>query len=199
MAISSTTVLSFNRKNRTDPELMPGFQRNSSKNLEIMYNEAHHIEVPGSILSKTTTKSEPKLATKSALNGRYIVVMLDPDAPSPRVPVLGPVLHWIQTDLCSESASFELNGGHFFPLTPENTPAVVPYLAPQPPPVATPHRYMFLLYAQPEAFSARRLMEEGTISISTVGRLRFKLSKFEETAKLGPVIAASYFLCSGST
>jgi phosphatidylethanolamine-binding protein (PEBP) family uncharacterized protein len=74
-------------------------------------------------------------------------------------------------------------------------PFVANYAGPGPPPGSGPHRYIFLLYEQPEGFDVSKYAPAGGKPLGVMGRMRYDLTKFEKEAKLGPVIAANYF-CS---
>lgn len=69
MPVTSTSVLAFNRKDELAPELMPGFEVDSLRNLEIMYEQRNLIAVPGVTLSKggefAFTKSQPMVGNVS--------------------------------------------------------------------------------------------------------------------------------------
>jgi phosphatidylethanolamine-binding protein (PEBP) family uncharacterized protein len=64
---------------------------------------------------------------------RYVLVMLDPDAPTPQNTSLSPFLHMVAQDLFINSTST-----NFAPLY-NSTPALAEYFAPTPPPGDT-HR-----------------------------------------------------------
>jgi phosphatidylethanolamine-binding protein (PEBP) family uncharacterized protein len=65
---------------------------------------------------------------------------------------------------------------------------VASYIPPGPPPPSAPHRYVFLLYEQPEGFEATKF------PITYLKRMRYDLAAFEKEAELGPVIASNYFM-----
>lgn len=120
-----------------------------------------------------------------------MVIGLDIDAPFPSFGVLGPILHWIQPGLKPETAA----GGSASMLTSSGTPFVSNYIGPAPPPGSSPHRYVFLLYEQPEGFDATKYAPAGGKNMGNLQRMRYDLGAFESQAKLGPVLAANYF-CS---
>ena len=68
------------------------------------------------------------------------------------------------------------------------------YVGPAPPPTSSPHRYVFLLYEQPEDFDATKHAPTDGTKMARSARMRYDLGAFEKTAKLGPVIAANYFV-----
>ena len=125
----------------------------------------------------------PKASTES-----YIVIGLDIDAPFQSLPVLSPILHWIQPGLKPERTSDGTAS-----LTASDTPFVVNYIGPAPPPGSGAHRYVFLLYEQPAGFDGKKHAPAGGAKMGNWPRMRYDLGAFEKEAKLGPVIAANYF------
>ncbi|KAF9251892.1 transcriptional regulator family: Fungal Specific TF [Penicillium roqueforti] len=100
----------------------------------------------GSVTFKTGEKlrlsditSAPSIGLSApALTGTYIVIMIDPDAPDPTLPIFTQVLHWVQQDLIFSPMAGKYNT--FVPLiTPSPAPAAAPYLPPMPPPLLAPH------------------------------------------------------------
>jgi phosphatidylethanolamine-binding protein (PEBP) family uncharacterized protein len=70
-------------------------------------------------------------------------------------------------------------------------PAIAFWAGPGPPPISSPHRYIFLLYEQPDGFDAKLFTKVSGYGIRH--RMRCNLSKFGKEAKLGPAVAATYF------
>jgi phosphatidylethanolamine-binding protein len=118
--------------------------------------------------------------------------MLDPDAPSPSYPFLGPVLHWLWTDLTSSSPSTAKP--NLFPLTSTTTP-LSSYLPPGPPPFTKPHRYAFLLYEQPEGFDVEKFRKEGKVPEARFARVRWDVAGFEKAGELRDVKEWGGFSC----
>ena len=125
----------------------------------------------------------PKASTES-----YLVICLDIDAPFQSLPVLSPLLHWIQPGLKPERT---VDGNA--KLTASDTPFVANYFGPSPPPGSGAHRYVFLLYEQPAGFDGKKYAPAGGAKMGPWPRMRYDLGAFESGAKLGPVIAANYF------
>ena len=112
-----------------------------------------------------------------------MVIGLDIDAPFPSFGVLGPILHWVQPGFKIATSS-QLESA---------APFVANYIGPAPPPGSAPHRYIFLLYEQPEAFDGSKYAPAGGKNLSNWNRMRYDLGAFEKEIGLGPVIAANYF------
>jgi phosphatidylethanolamine-binding protein len=70
----------------------------------------------------------------------------------------------------------------------------VNYAGPGPPPPSSPHRYVFLLYDQPEGFDTTKFASPGGKNVGIRPRMRYDLKAFEKEAKLGQVVACNYFL-----
>ena len=148
----------------------------------------------------------PKLSFSGANpNKKYIIIGLDLDPPFPSFPFLGPALHWIQTGLTIAAADqatgllsvvgpSDNDTAGATTTTTTTTATVVPPLAsyhpPRPPPGSSPHRYVFLLYEQPEDFD--RQVDRKPIGLSD--RPRFDYNGFLERTGLGEVVAVNYYL-----
>jgi hypothetical protein len=78
-------------------------------------------------------------------------------------------------------------------LTANNTPFIVDYYGPGPPPFSAPHRYVFLLYEQPADFDVAKFAPKDGKKVGIWPRVHYDLRKFEEKAGLGGVVAVNYF------
>ena len=78
-------------------------------------------------------------------------------------------------------------------LTATDVPFVANYLAPAPPPLSPAHRFVFLLYEQPNGFNGSKYAPAGGANLGNWHRMRYNLGAFEKEAKLGPIVAANYF------
>ncbi|KAK9352955.1 phosphatidylethanolamine-binding protein [Lipomyces doorenjongii] len=159
-------------------------EQDASKILTITVGK-HNI-VPGHEIPKADAQSPPELAFNVS-SGTYMVIGLDIDAPFPSFGVLGPILHWIQPGLKPEPTANGLS------ILKAATPFVANYIGPAPPPGSAPHRYIFLLYEQPEGFDAKKYAPPGGKKLSNWHRMRYDLGAFEKEIRLGPVLAANYF------
>jgi phosphatidylethanolamine-binding protein len=74
------------------------------------------------------------------------------------------------------------------------SPFIVDYAGPGPPPPSAPHRYVFLLYEQPEGFDQAKFAPKGGKKVGIRPRMSYDLKAFEKEAKLGPVVAVNYFV-----
>ncbi|RPA97322.1 PEBP-like protein [Choiromyces venosus 120613-1] len=148
--------------------------------LEVTYG-ANEV-TDGEKLGLDAVRSPPTLALgdSSSLdtNSRYIVIMIDPDAPSRANPTSANVLHWVKTDLRIRPTTATN-------ITADNATAPLSYAPPSPPSGSGEHRYVFLLYDQPSGFALQGLPEK---------RGGFNVSAWRELNGLAPAKAGTYFL-----
>ncbi|KAG2137946.1 PEBP-like protein [Suillus clintonianus] len=106
----------------------------------------------GNTLTKTDTDDEPTVAFTPmqvpdvADEPTYTLVMTDPDAPSRVNPKFREWRHWVVTGVKAPPTSVIETGNLAAQLT---KPAVTPYYPPTPPPGTGKHRYVLLLYQEP--------------------------------------------------
>jgi phosphatidylethanolamine-binding protein (PEBP) family uncharacterized protein len=129
------------------------------------------------------TKVTPTFALgdSSAINtsSKYIVVGIDPDAPSREDPTLAQVLHYMNTD-------FSPAPGQATNLTSTNDAETKSYAPPGPPEGTGPHRYIFLLFRQPRTgFTVKDVPEE---------RVGFDVEAWRSVNGLQPAAAGTYFI-----
>jgi phosphatidylethanolamine-binding protein len=122
------------------------------------------------------------------------VINVDLDGPFPSFAFASPILHWIQSGLQPQPAEGG-DGGSAAKLLAHDTPWIVDYAPPGPPPGSAPHRYVFLLYAQPGGFDVKAWAPEAGKKVGAFGRIRYDLGAFERKVGLGRLVAANYF-CS---
>lgn len=108
--------------------------------------------------------------------------------------MLGPILHWIQPGLSSEQQqqSTSVTPAPLAP-SPADTPFIVNYIGPAPPPGSAPHRYAFFLYEQPAALDAARFAPAGGKPLGNLGRMWASLDDWVGKLGLGDVVAVNYF------
>ncbi|KAK5044367.1 hypothetical protein LTR84_011317 [Exophiala bonariae] len=141
--------------------------------------------VAGDYLPLSEAVSVPEISlTTDDPAGRYVTVCVDLDGPYPSFPFLSPILHWVQSDLQASRSTKALT---------TEKPFIANYIGPGPPPGSSPHRYVFLLYNQPEEFDLKLYAPPGGKEYGNMARMRYDLAAFEEKAKLGKPIAVNYF------
>lgn len=135
-------------------------------------------------LTKTTAAQEPPKLFFAGANptSTYMVVGLDIDAPFPSFGILGPILHWIQSDIkVTSEGALEFDA-----------PFVANYIGPAPPPGSAPHRYIFFLYEQPADFDPTAYAPADGKKLGNWNRMRYDLDAWAEEIKLGPLVAFNY-------
>lgn len=107
---------------------------------------------------------------------------------------MGPILHWVQPGLkSSNSQTGELTS---------SSPHLANYIPPGPPPMSDWHRYVFLLYEQPQDFEEKLGkgvglglgLSKGGGEMPRTQRMRCDVEGFLEMLGVGEVVAVNYFL-----
>ncbi|KAK1753134.1 phosphatidylethanolamine-binding protein [Echria macrotheca] len=160
------------------------------------------VTTPGTDVSipaaaPTPTLSLSSSAIKPGTNKKYIAFSIDLDAPFPSWPILGPILHGIQTDLVVVADGAE--GGGFVPLEAKTKEWRVVYRGPGPPRPSAPHRYVFLLFEQPEGVNGEKVDEVLGMGAGAGlwARIRWDQGAAERKLGLGEVVAVNYFVSHG--
>ncbi|AYV84772.1 MAG: protein D2-like isoform X1 [Hyperionvirus sp.] len=90
----------------------------------------------GSVMSKEETKVQPEVKFVREPGKIYSIIMVDPDAPSPKDPKFRYYLHWLIIN---------------------DTTVVDKYVGPAPPPDSGTHRYYITVFEQPGLISLSEL------------------------------------------
>jgi len=104
----------------------------------------------------------------------YTLAMVDPDAPSKDDPKYREWRHWLVINIPGD----DIHRGD----------VLTPYAGPAPPKGTGFHRYVILVYKQPNRIMAESMNNEGT------GRASFKIEQWAQRHNLGTPIAVNYFL-----
>ncbi|KAI1739223.1 PEBP-like protein [Xylaria scruposa] len=139
----------------------------------------------------TPTLSIAVAALKSTPSTKYVVSCLDLDAPFPSFNFMSPILHGLHTDLVAGAA----DGDGFAPLE-GSVEWTVPYVGPGPPKPSSPHRYIFMVFEQPEGLGAAEIKSRLGFGeeVGIWPRIRWEEEAFEKKLGLGKVLAATYYL-----
>lgn len=138
----------------------------------------------------------------AAANGSFVVLMIDPDAPSPDAPNRRTILHMM-------AAGVRLSGGaNGTAAAPANGTAAlrgqrtldiagsrpqVPYAPPGPPPTSAAHRYILYAFAEPAGFKVPAAFS----NFSATNRAGFNIETFLREANIRQnAVAANYFYVS---
>ncbi|KAK4640938.1 hypothetical protein QC761_000130 [Podospora bellae-mahoneyi] len=161
----------------------------------------------------TSAKNENQPDINPLTIPRFLITTLDLDPPFPSFPVLGPVLHGMQADLAlstsftgeddidTDKQFIPLERDTRFNLGEDDIGEVARYMGPSPPGWSEPHRYVCLMWQQPEGVTGDKIREEmgwGGARDGKIGaweRVRFDQGGFEERFGLGEVVAGNYFVC----
>ncbi|KAF5318427.1 hypothetical protein D9619_010797 [Psilocybe cf. subviscida] len=153
--------------------------------------------VTGSLLTIEQTANEPHFALGRGnrlsfahdpligINNSYVIVMFDPDAPTPQMPNVSQALHFIGGNFTIDSSGTLLN----------SSAALVEYLSPAPPEGSDPHRYIALVYNQPHDFDTIG----PSFANSSTSRFNFSVSDFARSTKLRSPISGNFFLVARSS
>jgi hypothetical protein len=136
--------------------------------------------------NSTETQPSPTLFAPPDLphDATYAIISLDLDAPFISWNALSPIAHWIQTSL-------KIDQQHQRELKSDERP-IAPWAAAGPPPLAAPHRYVFLLYRQNTESAIPPNLKEKELSITQ--RMRFDLDAMVNQLQLGDLVAVNYFV-----
>jgi phosphatidylethanolamine-binding protein (PEBP) family uncharacterized protein len=153
----------------------------------------------GVVFSKAVTQLSPTLSISARIikpqKSQYIAICLDLDAPAPSMRVLSPALHAIQAELVPEGDA-DVDG--FVRLVPR-TKAAVTYAPPNPPPISSGHRYVFVVWEQPESLTNEKIRSQLGLA-NKVGlwtRARWDQEGCEQKLGLGDVLGGNYFVVGG--
>ncbi|KAF1950703.1 PEBP-like protein [Byssothecium circinans] len=158
----------------------PGFSPAVNKTLDVYYGTTYIT--PGLMVKKSSASKQPTIGlTGETLTGKYLLAMIDIDAPgTPR----GTVLHALLTDFTSSGTT--QNGTNV--LTSKAT-GPASYFGPAPPAETPkhPHNYIFLLHTQPDNFAV-----PASHKSAVQGRMGINWVNFITDAGLSAPVAANY-------
>ncbi|KAH8901815.1 putative protease inhibitor [Coniochaeta sp. PMI_546] len=158
--------------------------KDKSKILGLSHGKRTNIQ-PGDLVPKTDATYPPKLTLAAASSSTtYLVICLDLDGPFPNFSVCSPTLHWLQPGLRATGTDNELQS---------KDPFVCDYAPPGPPPIGGPHRYVYILYEQPEGFDGSKYAPAGGRGMGIAPRIRWSLDDWSKDVGLGPVVAINYY------
>ncbi|KAL9948252.1 hypothetical protein D7B24_002304 [Verticillium nonalfalfae] len=150
---------------------------------------------PGTELSTAEAVAPQEFSVEGIANAanvtdstRFIIVMVGPDAPSRANPTNRSIRHYLAGNFTVGTAvSSVLSTAS----TLVNSSAPFTSYGPPAPPAGTGvHRYIYLLYVQPEALNGAGFDSVGLVADD---RQMFDLVQFRTQAGLGPAIGGTYF------
>ncbi|CAG5049633.1 unnamed protein product [Parnassius apollo] len=143
--------------------------------LKVTYPSGVEVK-EGNELTPTQVKDQPTVSWDAEQNAFYTVAMTDPDAPSRKEPKYREYQHWLVGNVPGSDVS--------------KGDVLSAYVGAGPPLGTGLHRYVFLVYKQPDKieFDEKRLT-----NISRDGRATFSIAKFSEKYNLGNPVAGNFF------
>jgi phosphatidylethanolamine-binding protein (PEBP) family uncharacterized protein len=200
---------------------------NATPDLLITFPSGTQVPTPATKADKPSTSQQPTFFLAHSCirtrfpGAKYITVSLDLDAPSPSLPLASPILHYLHTDLTAEVAS-----PFAAPAPPPSPPIyetdtatdtwvqltacsvavggqgtlekpLASWLAPAPPGFSAPHRYVFLVWEQPEKMSGEQVrtrLRLGKGEAGLWGKVRFDIEGFVRKLKLGEIVAGTWMV-----
>ncbi|CAG5049621.1 unnamed protein product [Parnassius apollo] len=143
--------------------------------LKVTYPSGVEVK-EGNELTPTQVKDQPTVSWDAEQNAFYTVAMTDPDAPSRKEPKFREWHHWLVGNVPGSDVS--------------KGDVLSAYVGSGPPPGTGLHRYVFLVYKQPDkiAFDEKRLT-----NTSADGRGGFSIAKFAEKYNLGNPVAGNFY------
>ncbi|GBE80003.1 PEBP-like protein [Sparassis crispa] len=172
------------------PNVIPTFDPIAVLNVAFKTSNSTIGVTPATNLTVEQTAQPPSFALTSSnttLDGQtFVIVMIDPDAPTPTNTSWSLVRHILAGDFHA-SGNFSLGA----PLT-NSSAAITPFIAPGPPAGSPPHRYIQLLFIQPPNFDTLA-PEYVNTSSSIPARLDWNLTSFSKEVGLGSPVAGNFF------
>ncbi|KAK8152878.1 phosphatidylethanolamine-binding protein [Phyllosticta citrichinensis] len=194
----------------------PFFEPSASERLLATFDQNNtdpFFFVPGGVFAVNATQDAPQIylpanrttlgpPTNSTLPATYLILMVDPDAPSPQNTSLGEFLHWLQPGArlsrSTETQTANDTAISLLSASDTGTEAIVPYQGPAPPSVG-PHRYIVLVFRQPDGPANFSLPADYDARRGGQNRTLFNATDFVQKASLGEPVAATFFLAGEKT
>ncbi|PFH52352.1 hypothetical protein AMATHDRAFT_74152 [Amanita thiersii Skay4041] len=160
------------------PDLLPSF--NPSALLSLNYPGVGDLG-PGQLLRKEQVANAPTISATPAnntvkLSDTYTLVMVDADVVGANLSK-GATRHWLVNGVTVINNQ----------VSNSSATAVTAYAGPWPAPGSGPHRYVVLIYQQPQSFNPPADLSQPGVGVSV-----FDLNGYAKNSGLGPLIAATY-------
>ncbi|KAG5649602.1 hypothetical protein H0H81_002889 [Sphagnurus paluster] len=145
------------------------------------------VVTPGQLLTKEQSAPTPEVTITPAnstvsLDGNYTIVMVDADIVGSDLSN-GENRHWLVNGV-------QITGGK---VSTDGATAITAYAGPGPATGSGPHRYVIILYSQPDSFKAPAGLSE------PIGVTLFDLNAYQKDSGLGPLVAATYITVEDGT
>ncbi|KAK2000490.1 PEBP-like protein [Colletotrichum falcatum] len=122
-------------------------------------------------------------------NSRYVLCMIGPDSPTRDEPTERSMRHYLAGNFTVEQTKSEVLSSAI--ILRNSTPAFNEYMAPNPKSGTGVHRYVYLLYVQPEKMNK---MGFDGMGVNMTERGKFSVSQFRKQAGLGRPIGGTVFM-----
>ncbi|EJT72198.1 hypothetical protein GGTG_09065 [Gaeumannomyces tritici R3-111a-1] len=188
---------------------LPASAGNAQLSVAFTFNRQTTVIQPAQLLGSNISSAQPELAidpkrvpAAANMNGNMVVLMIDPDAPTPGATNGRTILHMLATGVRLSAAngtgasnsSAALRGQRA--LNFAATRPQVPYAPPAPPPTSSAHRYILYAFAEPAGFRVPAAFS----NFSATNRAGFNIQNFLRDAKISSgAVAANYFYVSRQT
>lgn len=149
-----------------------------SELISIQYSSSLHNIDTGKELTPTQVKDKPVVKWAAKEDEYYVLAMVDPDAPSREKPKFREWHHWLVGNIHGG----DLNKGE----------VLSDYIGSGPPKGTGLHRYVFLIYKQPEKCDFSKIPKLPSNSGDKRGN--FSITKFSQQFNLGPPVAGNFFV-----
>lgn len=156
-----------------DFDTIDSLEGSPDSKLSIVYSKPVEF---GQELKPSEVKEAPLVEWEASPIKYYTLVMYDPDAPSQANPSLADVKHWLVVNIPGK----DVNSGE----------VIAEYLGSGPPKETGLHRYIFLVFEQPDKISFE---EPKSGQKSLQHRRNWSMRQFRKKYNLGQVIAGNFF------
>lgn len=167
----------------------PDFAYQVSQNLRVVYNDSYtEVSPPGILIPRANVLTAPTayLPSNVPANGSYVLFLIDIDVPRNGSKVN--LLHWFQPNLVGEPSVLVRDNT----TVGASTAVGAAYIPPTPPGGSGPHRYNFLLFAQPAGWSVPSSYLSINPPANSSARVGFNITAFVAASGLGEPIAGNY-------
>ncbi|KAK1446462.1 hypothetical protein CCUS01_12427 [Colletotrichum cuscutae] len=152
--------------------------------------------MPGTKLKMKETKFPFEFSVENIMkagnvtrNSRFVLYMIGPDSPTRESPTERNMRHYLAGNFTLEQTKSEVLSSAM--IMKNSTPALNDYMAPEPKAGSGMHRYVYLLYVQPEKLNK---MGFDAMGVDKMNRKNFNISQFRKQAGLGRPIGGTYFM-----
>ncbi|KAK2034913.1 PEBP-like protein [Colletotrichum zoysiae] len=153
------------------------------------------LMMPGAKLQPMETKFPFEFSVENIMNAqnvtrntRYILCMIGPDSPTRDGPTERNMRHYLAGNLTVEQTKSEILSSAL--VMRNSSPAFNDYMAPDPKSGSGVHRYVYLLYVQPEKLNK---MGFDAMGVDMKERKKFSVSQFRKQAGLSRPIGGTVF------